>query len=62
MLQLPKEQEDVRQKLIERLKREKQVYIAKELGVPRQIISAFKHGKKVLYSETLEALQKYLNS
>lgn len=54
-------QEEVRKKLKEVLEREKQTYIAKQLGVPRQVISAFKLGKKDLYPSTLEDLKKYLN-
>lgn len=41
-------QEEVRQKLIKRAEREKQTYIAKRIGVPRQLISDFKLGKKKL--------------
>ena len=42
------DQEVVRQKLIKRAEREKQTYIAKQLGVPKQLISDFKLGKKKL--------------
>lgn len=54
-------QEEVRQKLIKRVEREKQTYIAKQIGVPKQVISAFKLGGKDLYPESLEALNNYLD-
>ena len=55
-------QEEVRQKLIKRVEREKQSYIAKRIGVPRQLISDFKLGKKKLWESTLLALNEYLDS
>ena len=55
-------QEEVRQKLIKRAEREKQTYIAKQIGVPRQLISDFKLGKKKLWESTLLALDEYLDS
>lgn len=55
-------QEDVRQKLIKRVEREKQTYIAKQIGVPKQLISDFKLGKKKLWESTLLALNEYLDS
>lgn len=55
-------QEEVRQKLIKRAEREKQTYIAKRIGVPRQLISDFKLGKKKLWESTLLALNEYLDS
>ncbi len=55
-------QEDVRQKLIKRVEREKQTYIAKQIGVPKQLISDFKLGKKKLWKSTLLALNEYLDS
>lgn len=55
-------QEEVRQKLIKRSEREKQTYIAKRIGVPRQLISDFKLGKKKLWESTLLALNEYLDS
>ena len=55
-------QEEVRQKLIKRAEREKQPYIAKRIGVPRQLISDFKLGKKKLWESTLLALNEYLDS
>ena len=55
-------QEEVRQKLIKRAEREKQTYIAKRIGLPRQLISDFKLGKKKLWESTLLALNEYLDS
>lgn len=54
-------QEDVRVKLRERVKQEKQTYIAKQIGVSTQIISAFKLGQKDLYPEHLIKLNEYLD-
>ncbi len=54
-------QEEVRQKLIQRAEREKQTYIAKQIGVPKQLISDFKLGKKKLWESTLIALNDYLD-
>ena len=56
------DQKVVRQKLIKRAEREKQTYIAKQLGVPKQIISDFKLGKKKLWDSTLQALNEYLDN
>ena len=53
--------EEVRQKLIQRAEREKQTYIAKQIGVPKQLISDFKLGKKRLWESTLIALNDYLD-
>lgn len=55
-------QEEVRQKLIKRMEREKQYYIAKQIGIPRQVLSAFKMGKKELWESSLMALNTYLDS
>lgn len=56
------DQEEVRQKLIKRTEREKQTYIAKQVGVPKQVISAFKLGKKTLWESSLKALNDYLDN
>ena len=56
------DQEVVRQKLIKRAEREKQTYIAKQLGVPKQLISDFKNGKNILWDSTLQALNEYLDN
>lgn len=55
-------QEEVREKFIKRVEREKQTYIANQIGVPKQVLSAFKLRKKTLYPETLEALNAYLDN
>lgn len=55
-------QEEVRDKLIKRAERERQTYIAKRIGVPKQLISDFKLGKKQLRESTLLALNEYLDS
>ena len=56
------DQEEVRQKLIKRAEREKQTYIAKQIGVPKQLISDSKLGKKKLWESTLQALNEYLDN
>ena len=53
-------QESVRQKYVERTIREKQSYISKVTGIPAPVLSAFKAGKKLLYEESLIALNDYL--
>ena len=55
-------QEEVRQKLIQKLKQGEQQYIAEQIDVPKQILSSFKTGKRNLYPESLEALNNYLDS
>lgn len=55
-------QEEVSQKLIKRVERERQTYIAKRIGVPKQLISDFKLGKKQLRETTLLALNDYLDA
>lgn len=55
-------QEEVREKLIKRVERERQTYIAKRIGVPKQLISSFKLGRKQLREDTLLALNEYLDS
>lgn len=56
------DQEEIRQRLIKRVEREKQSYIAKQIGVPKQVLSAFILGKKTLYPESLSALEQYLDN
>lgn len=41
-------QDEVRQKLIKRMQEGQQQYIAKQIGVPKQILSNFKTGKRDL--------------
>lgn len=55
-------QEEVRELLIKRVESEKQTYIARQIGVPKQVLSAYKLGKKELYPESLEKLEAYLTS
>lgn len=55
-------QEEVRQKLIKRAEREKQTYIAKQIGMPKQVLSEFKLGRKQLWTEHLIKLNEYLDS
>ena len=53
-------QDEVRELLIKRVESEKQTYIAKQIGVPKQVLSAFKLNKKNLYPESLQKLEEYL--
>lgn len=55
-------QERLRQKLIERVKREKQSYIAQYIGIPTQVLSSFKLGKKELWETSLSKLEDYLEN
>lgn len=55
-------QEEVREKLIKRAEREKQTYIARQIGMPKQVLSDFKLGKKQLWTEHLLKLNEYLDS
>lgn len=55
-------QDEVREKLKKRVEREKQTYIAKQLNVPKQLLSDFKLGKKNLWQSTLIALNEYLDN
>lgn len=55
-------QEEVRQKLIRKLKEGQQQYIAKQVGLPKQILSNFKTGKRELWETSLNALNDYLDS
>ena len=55
-------QESVREKLLDRTGRETQLSVAENIGVPCKIISEFKKGKKVLWDDTLIALNDYLDS
>lgn len=53
-------QEELREKYKERLKREKQRYIAQVTGVNEGVLSKFKNGKIDLYPHLFEKLEKYL--
>ena len=55
-------QEEVREKYIARLVKEKQSYISKVTGIPAPVLSIFKSGKKDLYPESLQALSNYLEN
>lgn len=55
-------QDEVREKLKKRVEREKQTYIAKQLNIPKQLLSDFKLGKKNLWQSTLIALNEYLDN
>lgn len=54
-------QDEVRQKLIKRMQEGQQQYIAKQIGVPKQILSNFKTGKRDLWDSSLQALNDYLD-
>lgn len=54
-------QDEVRELLIKRIDNGvKQTYIAKQIDIPKQVLSAFKLGKKQLYPESLSKLEAYL--
>ena len=55
-------QESVREKFVEKTKATRQKSIAKETGIPREIISKFLNGKRDLYPESLTALNDYLEN
>lgn len=55
-------QDEVRQKLIKRMQEGQQQYIAKQIGVPKQILSNFKTGKRQLWDSSLQALNDYLDA
>ncbi len=55
-------QDEVRQKLIRKMQEGQQQYIAKQIGVPKQILSNFKTGKRELWDSSLQALNNYLDT
>ena len=55
-------QDEVRQKLIQKMQERQQQYIAKQIGIPKQILSNFKTGKRELWESSLQALNDYLDS
>lgn len=55
-------QEEVRQKLLRKLKEGQQQYIAKQIGIPQQILSNFKTRKRELYPDSLAKLNDYLDN
>ncbi len=56
------EQEDLRSLYRERVEREKQSYISKQIGIDRSILSKFKLGKIDLYPHLFKKLEDYLTS
>ena len=54
-------QDEVRQKLIQKMQERQQQYIAKQIGIPKQILSNFKTGKRELWQSSLQALNDYVN-
>ncbi|MCI8717084.1 MAG: hypothetical protein K1W19_02295 [Lachnospiraceae bacterium] len=55
-------QDSVREKLIRRMIEGQQQYIAKQVGIPKQILSNFKTGKRELWESSLIKLNDYLDS
>ena len=55
-------QDEVRQKKKKKMQEGQQQYIAKQIGVPKQILSNFKTGKRELWESSLQALNDYLDS
>ena len=54
-------QDEVRELFIQRIESGvKQTYIARNIGVPKQVLSAFKLHKKNLYPESLAKLEAFL--
>lgn len=55
-------QNEVREKLVRRMQEGQQQYIAKQIGIPKQVLSNFKTGKRELWESSLLALNEYLDS
>lgn len=56
-------QDEVRALFIQRIESGvKQTYIARNIGVPKQVLSAFKLNKKNLYPESLAKLEAFLTN
>lgn len=55
-------QQELREMYIERLKREKQVWIASATGINKDVLSRFKLGKIDLYPYLFEKLEEYLTN
>lgn len=55
-------QEELRNELIERTKREKQVYIANTCGIDKDVLSRFKLGKIDLNDNLFRKLESYIIS
>lgn len=54
-------QEQLRELYLERLKREKQCYIAQETNINSAVLSRFKNGKIDLFPHLFERLEEYLS-
>lgn len=54
-------QESVREKLIEKCRGLKINYIAEQVGIPREIISAFKNNRRELWESSLVKLDAFLD-
>lgn len=56
-------QDEVRELFIQRIESGvKQTYIARNIGVPKQVLSLFKLNKKNLYPESLAKLEAFLTN
>lgn len=55
-------QESVRQKLLDKTNAMCQQNIAKSTGIPKEMISRFKNGKRDLWDSSLNALNDYLDN
>lgn len=54
-------QDELRERLLKRLKREKASYICQRLGINKDVLSRFKNGKIDLRPYLSEKLEIYLN-
>lgn len=55
-------QKELRDALLERLKREKQCWISQQTGINKDVLSRFKRGKIDLYDYLFVKLEAYLKS
>lgn len=55
-------QKELRDALLERLKREKQCWISQQTGINKDVLSRFKRGKIDLYNYLFVKLEAYLKS
>ena len=55
-------QEELRDLLIERTQKEKQIYIANVTGIDKDVLSRFKLGKINLYPVLFSKLENYLTN
>lgn len=53
-------EDEIRELLIERVEKEKQTYIGRQLDIPKYKLSAFKLGKRRLSKGDLAKLEAYL--